>query len=63
MFRRKIIPWNEVVEAVRNPDNGCTKVRGKWGAVISFSPYLVAQDRVEREIFIHTQIREIPTCI
>ena len=37
-FRRKIIPWNEVVEAVRNPDNGCTEVRGKWGAVISFSP-------------------------
>jgi len=37
-FRRKTIPWNEVVEAVRNPDNGCTEVRGKWGAVISFPP-------------------------
>jgi hypothetical protein len=44
-FRRKAIPWDEVVEAVRNPDNGCTEVRGKSGAMISFSPYLVAQDR------------------
>jgi|SRR5271166_4168909 len=62
-FRRKAIPWSEVVEAIRNPDNGCTEVRGKWGAMISFSPYLVAQDRFEREVLIHTQLEEIPSSI
>ena len=62
-FQRKSIPWDEVVEAVRNPDNGCTEVRGKWGAMISFSPYLVAQDRFENEVLVHTQLREIPSFI
>ncbi len=62
-FVRKAIPWSEVVEVIRNPDNGCTEVRGKWGAMISFSPYLVAQDRFESEVLIHAQLKEIPTCI
>jgi hypothetical protein len=62
-FRRKAIPWSEVVEAIRNPDNGCTEVRGKWGAMISFSPYLVAQDRFEREVLIHIKLKEIPSSI
>jgi hypothetical protein len=62
-FGRRAIPWNEVVEAVRNPDSGCTEVRGEWGTMISFSPYLVAQDHFEREVLIHSQVREITNCI
>jgi hypothetical protein len=62
-FRSNEIPWSEVVEAVRNPDNGCTDVRGKWGTMISFSPYLVAQDRYDKEILVHTKLAEIPNYI
>ena len=62
-FRRKAIPWSEVVEAIRNPNNGCTEVRGKWGAMISFSPYVVARDRFEPEVLIHTHLKEIPSSI
>ena len=57
--RDKFIPWNDVVEAVHEPETDRTVVRGKWGTCISFSPLLIGQDRFEREILAHSDLGEI----
>lgn len=60
--RSKYIPWNEVVEAVHERTDR-TVVRGKWGTCISFSPYLIGQDRFEQEILTHSDLNGIPEYI